>query len=488
MLSPGGEIEIWFRRDISEISRVDPAVPPPEFWASGVEARLVGVWMADLDGVIPEDPWVCPKELRFLPDRPDPWRVPWIAIDGERIVKIVAFYWSFRYDCYWGIYVDVDALQDFAIQMFGGLRGQFTDCDLLRLALGKVFQHELFHYRTDMAAALMEFIAQSPVYLPYRNTPRNLEEALANAYAWHRLRSVRPNRHGSSLPAPVRAWLPYLEQGMNNQPSGYRDWGRYRKRADFEAGLRRLASDMLTAVSLPGSQDICYAPFENLFPRSGTVPVYFYRIVDYQQFKQEMNNLWNKFQKQGQPAVHEFMDKWWKPDTIRFLLEFLRVYGVPRPEELSRQQIEEKLEEYLRDWQKKATTPPTILSRGSTSSSSIQFRLAYGSSLIRIRSRPEGSGTSSDVEVDEWCQPATIHQTDKFSRDLKKAPRDVQSVSQGIIKYGEWSPLRLRRVSRGCIHYRIGDHVIVFKYSGQDLQACELRKAKASGGSSTGES
>jgi len=332
----------------------------------------------------------------------------------------------------------------------------------------------------------MEFIAQSPVYLPYRNTPRNLEEALANAYAWHRLRSVRPNRHGFSLPAPVRAWLPYLEQYMNSQPSGYRDWGRYRKRADFEAGLRRLASAMLTAAGRSGAQ---HAPFENLFPRSGTVPVYFCQIVvDFHQCQQEMDRLWKDFQERGRPAVQDFMDEWWKPDTIRFLLEFLRVYGVPRPEELSRQQIEEKLEEYLRDRQKEATTPPTIPSGGSTSSSSIQFRLAYGSSLIRIRSRPKGSGTSSDVEVDEWCQPATIHQPDKFSRDLENAPRDIQSVWQGIIKYGEWSPLRLRRVSREYIHYQIDDYVIVLKDSGQGLQACELRKVKASGGSSTGES
>jgi hypothetical protein len=442
------------------MQRADPAVPPPGFQAFGVKARLVGVWMADLDGVIPEDPWVCPEGFR-LPDRPDPWRVPWIELRSEEIVEVVAFYRSFHRARYWGIYVDVDTLQDVAVRMFGGLRGQFTDCDLLRLALGKVFQHELFHYRTDMAAVPMEFIAQSPVYLPYRNTPRNLEEALANAYAWHRLRSVRLNRHGSSLPAPVRAWLPHLEQYMNSQPSGYRDWGRYRKRADFEAGLRRLASAMLTAAGRSGAQ---HAPFENLFPRGGTVPVYFYQIVvDYRQCQREMDRLWEDFQERGRPAVQGFMDRWWKPDTIRFLLEFLRVYGVPRPEELSRQQIEEKLEEYLRDWQKKAPTPPTISGGGPPPPLHLPFRLAYG-------------------------QPPTIQPTSKFQQALNGAPSSVQRAWNGIIRYGEWSPLRLKRVSRGCIHYRVDNHVIVFKDSGPGLQAWELRKVKASGGSSTGES
>jgi hypothetical protein len=139
------------------------------------------------------------------------------------------------------------------------------------------------------------------------------------------------------------------------------------------------------------------------------------------------------------------------------------VYGVPRPEELSRQQIEEKLEEYLRDWQKKATTPPTISGGGPPPPLPLPFRLAYG-------------------------QPPTIQPTSKFQQALNGAPSSVQRAWNGIINHGEWSPLRLRRVSRGCIHYQVDDHVIVLKDSGQGLQAWELRKVKASGGSSANES
>ncbi len=242
---------------IPDAFRDDPIpVPPPvhpELRQLADERRrdelIAGVGTADSGLSIPEPPFEPTANFR-LPDDPDPGLADRIAQGG---FEAIAWYVSFHQNRqYWGIYFDLQALASFAVRVFGSLRGSLSDADLLRLTFWTVLNHELFHYRVDAAATLLELGALRPFYLPYRQAHPDLgsegcrlEEALANAYAWRRARSAlgRPVSGSratgllfrASTPASrlswswvhvlslIELWLPQLEAEMSGGPPGYRD-------------------------------------------------------------------------------------------------------------------------------------------------------------------------------------------------------------------------------------------------------------------------
>jgi hypothetical protein len=147
-------------------------------------------------------------------------------------LEAIAYYVSFHVRPHrWGIFLSVERLEQLAAEVFDPLPA--TDAEKLLIAYQMVIDHELFHYWTDIAATEAEFVTRLPVYLPYLRLHPDLssplaqiEEALANARAWRRLRTKEAKAHAGAA--------------MDLQPPGYRDWSNYRSPRAFLEGKREL--------------------------------------------------------------------------------------------------------------------------------------------------------------------------------------------------------------------------------------------------------
>lgn len=95
----------------------------------------------------------------------------------------------------WGIYIDSNKLDDLAYSLFDDFNAHHVSRSFglaAVLAFGLTYSHELFHARVEAALSWMELNASKAMYLRYkknvydvlRETPRWLEEALANWWAW----------------------------------------------------------------------------------------------------------------------------------------------------------------------------------------------------------------------------------------------------------------------------------------------------------------
>jgi mRNA-degrading endonuclease RelE of RelBE toxin-antitoxin system len=180
-----------------------------------------------------------------------------IEIEGEISntgLDALAWYRSFHYGPKdWGIYFREDGLYFVAHRVLGAIPGMDFPYRV-QLAFRLLLRHEYFHFLTDLAATFLELEQGQHVYLTYRreHQPWNdLEEALANAYAQR-----------GKFPVGIRACF---QAFMKRQPSGYRDFERYRAPGNFIDAVQELGAQ-LTDNPLPVIREL-------LFDFDGTVAV-----------------------------------------------------------------------------------------------------------------------------------------------------------------------------------------------------------------------
>ena len=134
----------------------------------------------------------------------------------------------------WGIYLDADRLLDLACGMHADLSagGNRSFGLAILLAIGMVYQHEIFHARVEACSTWSEITSHKAKHLPYhqrvyqalRETDAWHEEALANWWAWswfkkneESLRHQNLVRKLDTVEQTVRDWL-------SLSPPGYRNW------------------------------------------------------------------------------------------------------------------------------------------------------------------------------------------------------------------------------------------------------------------------
>jgi len=122
---------------------------------------------------------------------------------------------------------------------------QIHDC--FQLAYEFLYFHELFHFKVEYAATILEL--NSPhkpvkVYAPfwedgfYHPGPNNcspLEEAMANEYSRYRVCKGQPKKLKDGIERFMRT----------QQPSGYRDFGDVKHRKKWQQGLESLVETMI---------------------------------------------------------------------------------------------------------------------------------------------------------------------------------------------------------------------------------------------------
>ncbi len=155
----------------------------------------------------------------------------------ERGLDVLAYYRSYHHAIDgWGIYIREDALRYVAATVFGRVSDDPEACH--RAAFQLLYDHEYFHYLTDVAATCMEFQHNRPLYLPHfdachaSSPPWSLmEEGLANMYAIEGFA-----KHGERHE---------VERFAESQPAGYRDFVHRGYETSFPHFCQKLAAEIL---------------------------------------------------------------------------------------------------------------------------------------------------------------------------------------------------------------------------------------------------
>ena len=197
----------------------------------------------------------------------------WIAEEALGEIKqsgidVLAWYTSFRRSQVWGIFIRRSAIKGLTYQ-FATKTGELPQ-HCLRAAYEVLYSHELFHFQVDCAYLKLDELAAAhslsgvDPYLQSRmmNKPwDDLEEALANARSLYRTRR------------PFRSELTRI---LKTSPHGYRDFGKYRSKQDFMAGVDQLLSQPHAGLrSNPGLHGIsALVDLEDSILNGQHVPVY----------------------------------------------------------------------------------------------------------------------------------------------------------------------------------------------------------------------
>lgn len=173
-------------------------------------------------------------------------RNPGLFADLRRLpVNAVAFYWPFHLEPLgrWGIYIFVDRLVEYSngVKFAAPFFQEKSVSVLLHLVLFEIFHHEFYHHLVECAATTIEILADAlgadiPGYIAYRrkvwekafkqHAHDPLEEALANAYAYHALGFISRVKVGYK-DALVGSYQRNLSRFWLKEAAGYRSAGHY---------------------------------------------------------------------------------------------------------------------------------------------------------------------------------------------------------------------------------------------------------------------
>ncbi len=187
-------------------------------------------------------------------------RNPRLFADLRRLpVNAVAFYRPFHLEPFdrWGIYIFVAPLLTYARQVrfvAPFLEGVSIEI-LIHIVLFEIFHHEFYHHLVECAATTAEILADAmgapiPSYIQYRqkvhagefsyHDHHPLEEALANAYAYHALSFLSRVKAGY-LDALVGSYQRNLLHLWPTEGPGYRNAACYLSGAQIPGNAELLA-------------------------------------------------------------------------------------------------------------------------------------------------------------------------------------------------------------------------------------------------------
>jgi len=177
-----------------------------------------------------------------------------------------AWYQPIHYFAYdWGIFIREECIlkQATMIARFLDLRGKpVSDTRglakaLVRASLHAYFLHEQYHHKVECLGLRLHVVERKSAYLPYQakvyraavGTDDLLEEALANADAFRRLKT-QPYAGWFSRPV-LKATRRFLRWRFPLDPPGYRQAAHYLRAARFATGENRLHGQVHEALLKP---------------------------------------------------------------------------------------------------------------------------------------------------------------------------------------------------------------------------------------------
>ena len=193
-------------------------------------------------------------ELRLLGERATP-----------KIWESCAWYSPMQqYGPDWGIYIRQECITELAYEIsyfaWDSPPTPETARQLRTAAFFVLFLHEQFHHKLEGFGIRLALADRSmpdhwhrydtAVYLPTLGTDMNLEEALANADAYHRLGTLPYSRVlQPKIRAATRRWLRWRFDHVD--PPGYRMARYYLSKASLDAGAEVLQTQVLEASTTP---------------------------------------------------------------------------------------------------------------------------------------------------------------------------------------------------------------------------------------------
>lgn len=185
------------------------------------------------------------------------------ALDSDGF-EVLAWYQGHHFwsEETWGIYIDAQRLDDFALSLWDDLRTRKCAVSMQQaafLAIGLVLSHERFHARVEAAACWQELSTLRPIHKRYvetvyqvqKGTPAWLEEALANWASWNWFKTdgltYLSRRHSLDL----KAWTNVVEASLDFSPAGYREWRVGHKQTAWRSFAAQLCKATPDANALP---------------------------------------------------------------------------------------------------------------------------------------------------------------------------------------------------------------------------------------------
>jgi predicted RNA binding protein YcfA (HicA-like mRNA interferase family) len=271
-------IELWdyLRERGEEIPPADefPVLDPDED-AHPVQLRVPRIEPADRERFAEEPAaiWLSDNDLPSLPEglrigdtvprRPD--QIDVLGTPWESSLHACAWYRQIAFNGpSFGIFIRQECMLDLARAMAPfvfapGTRLSLGHIDLLvRLAFNYLYLHEQFHHKVESLAIRLAVADRRAIYSPYwfrvyapsRGTDDLLEEALANADAFHRFAEPRYATFGApAWMSPVDGVRDFLRAHFRGAPAGYRMARNYLTGATFASGQDTLSAMVADAVS-----------------------------------------------------------------------------------------------------------------------------------------------------------------------------------------------------------------------------------------------
>lgn len=219
-----------FAQRTSPVLLVGRVSPPPPDTPVNVARDAWPEWMSDDDElfvrlrggdrIVVEGGVDEPTDLRDAP--------PGVSPDA------LAYYLPYHLYKPWGIYLRAAGISWLGRNLKGAPLYR-TDGQFIEVAKAMLLAHEHYHCVIETSATRAEFGAGHPAYRRYCSdgSARLHEEALANAYAFSRIRGKHP-RHAERL-----------RDFMRLQPAGYCDFERWIGQSRFERGRGDAAQHIL---------------------------------------------------------------------------------------------------------------------------------------------------------------------------------------------------------------------------------------------------
>ena len=201
-------------------------------------------WEDELDRIIDE----CLRGIRRYDD----------AVYRGRRGEICGWYCPIHYfGRNWGIYIREQSVLSIALSLAAFVdwpsvnipRPAFSG-HLIRSAFYMIFLHEQFHHKVESFGFRLLVSTRNDRYRPYyegvyrttHDTPSCLEESLANAESFRRLREPR---YVKRLDRSIRAGLrDYLAHIIPQQPPGYAEGMNYVSENNYRSGIHQLQSQL----------------------------------------------------------------------------------------------------------------------------------------------------------------------------------------------------------------------------------------------------
>lgn len=154
------------------------------------------------------------------------------------------FYLPFHYfyPRWWGIYLLAEGVVELGRLLYGISDGKLTEADSMVVSRVFLFGHEQYHHSVESMATRLEITHRLPIYKSgfeafYQHTALTdawLEEALANAHGYRRVKKVFGRAKWNIIEGPLRGYI-------SGCPPGYRKGLDYVTDSEFKEGEAELA-------------------------------------------------------------------------------------------------------------------------------------------------------------------------------------------------------------------------------------------------------